>query len=248
MSPDRSLKLASRGAPVDVPVVDAPANARWDVAATVSGFAQSPPNATLIRISAAEWERNGGRAPALDLGCGAGRNAIPLARQGWNVVGVDLSWPMLTTAVGRARTEGLSERVCVLQAGMDRLPVQDRSAGFLVAHGIWNLAPCSAIFRRAIGEAARVARPGAALFVFTFSRATLPAEAAPIAGERFVFTQFSGQPQCFLTGDELVSELAAVGFTPDAALPLHELNRPRPGMLMATTAPVIFEGLFRFRD
>jgi len=29
----------------------------------------------------------------LDLGCGAGRNAIPLARLGWDVLGIDLSIP-----------------------------------------------------------------------------------------------------------------------------------------------------------
>ena len=37
----------------------------------------------------------------------------------------------------------------------------------------------------------------------------------PVAGEPFVFTQFSGQPQCFLTESQLVSELGIVGFTPD---------------------------------
>ena len=30
-------------------------------------------------------------------------------------------------------------------------------------------------------------------------------DAPPVAGETFVFTQFSGQPQCFLTERELVS-------------------------------------------
>jgi hypothetical protein len=43
----------------------------------------------------------------------------------------------------------------------------------VVAHGIWNLARTTTEFRRAIAEAARVARPGACLFVFTFSRTTL---------------------------------------------------------------------------
>jgi 2-polyprenyl-3-methyl-5-hydroxy-6-metoxy-1,4-benzoquinol methylase len=38
---------------------------------------------------------------ALDIGCGAGRNAIPLARLGWNVVGTDLSWPLLCAAANR---------------------------------------------------------------------------------------------------------------------------------------------------
>jgi hypothetical protein len=74
--------------------------------------------------------------------------------------------------------------------------------------------------RRPIAEAARVARPGAGLFVFTFSRATLAADDRPVPGEPFVFTQFAGEPQCFLTEAELVDELLRGG-------------------------PVIYEGTFR---
>jgi 2-polyprenyl-3-methyl-5-hydroxy-6-metoxy-1,4-benzoquinol methylase len=43
------------------------------------------------------------RRRVLDLGCGAGRNAIPLARLGWDVVGIDTSIPMLRAATQRAR-------------------------------------------------------------------------------------------------------------------------------------------------
>jgi hypothetical protein len=55
-----------------------------------------------------------------------------------------------------------------------------------------------------------------------------------------VFTQFSGQPQCFLTRDQLLNELGASGFEPDL-----ELNRPRKGALVTNTAAVIYEGFFR---
>jgi hypothetical protein len=95
-----------------------------------------------------------------------------------------------------------------------------------------------------VREAARVARPGAGLFVFTFSRHTLPAEVRPVTGETFVFTNFSGQPQCFLTEVELVTELAGAGFVPDPAVPLTEYNRPGPGTRVSG-APVIYEAAFR---
>ena len=78
---------------------------------------------------------------------------------------------------------------------MDRLPFRSASFDFVVAHGIWNLARSGGEFGRAVREAARVARPGAALFLFTFSRTTLPDAAMPVAGESFVYTEFSGQPQ-----------------------------------------------------
>ena len=43
-----------------------------------------------------------------DLGCGRGRHAIPIARQGYRVTGVDLSEKMLDLARTRARKEGVS--------------------------------------------------------------------------------------------------------------------------------------------
>ena len=185
-------------------------------------------------------------ARALDLGCGAGRNAVPLAREGWEVVGTDLSWPMLSAAAKRACDERIGHRLHLVLAPMDRIPVRDRSVDLVIAHGIWNLAQSAAEFRRAVAEAARVAQPGAGLFVFTFSRNTLPPEAQPVQGEPFVFTQFSGRPQCFLTEVQLRSELGAAGFTPDPGVVFTEYNRPQLGMPHGGGAPAIYEGAFRY--
>jgi SAM-dependent methyltransferase len=211
----------------------------------VAGFASSPPNAVLMAFAVRELDR-AGRGRLLDLGCGAGRNAVPLAGLGWDVTAVDLSSPMLGAAAGRAREERVAGRVQVVRGRMDAIPARDRSFDVVVAHGIWNLARSGVEFRLALAEAARVARPGAGLFVFTFSRNTFPPGAQPVAGESFVFTQFSGQPQCFLTDSQLVAELAAAGFTPDPGVPLTEYNRPQPEALVRGTAPVIYEAAFRF--
>jgi hypothetical protein len=124
------------------------------------------------------------------------------------------------------------------------LPVADGSVDLVIAHGIWNLARSGAQFRAAVREGARAARPGARLFLFTFSRTTLPAPALPLAGERFVFTQFSGEPQCFLTAEQLIEELSTAGFTADDDVPLTELNRPAPGRVRTGGPPVIYEGTF----
>jgi SAM-dependent methyltransferase len=86
---------------------------------------------------------------------------------------------------------------------MSPLPLQDNAFDLIVAHGIWNLARSGHEFRSAVAEAARVARPGAGLFLFTFSRHTIPEFHLPVAGESFVFTQFNGEPQCFLTEKKL---------------------------------------------
>jgi SAM-dependent methyltransferase len=221
------------------------ANSRWSRPETVAGFAASAPNPELLRAASTERGRieNGW---VLDIGCGAGRNAIPLAQQGWRVLGVDASVPMTVAAAARARAELVGDRCHVAVASMDRLPVRDGSCDLVVAHGIWNLARSEAEFRDAVREAARVARAEAALFVFTFSRRTLPDDAQPVAGSSFVFTQFAGEPQCFLTRAQVELELGAAGFRPDPTFPLRELNRPPPHALPAApTAPVIHEGLFR---
>lgn len=225
-------------------MIDPLAGSSWSAPGTVAGFAQSPPNERLVRFARAE--RRGTSARAVDLGCGAGRNAVPLAALGWEVLGIDLSWPMLVAAAERATDEGVSSRLRLALAPMEALPVCDRSVDLVIAHGIWNLARSGQEFRRAVREAARIARPGAGLFVFTFSRNTLPPNAAPVAGESFVFTQFSGQPQCFLTARQLIEELEAAGFAPDPAVPLTEHNRPRPGALQTGTGPVIYEAAFRW--
>jgi len=130
-----------------------------------------------------------------------------MAACGASVVGTDVAWPMLAAARRRVASQGVAGRVALVRAPMDHLPLRDASVDLVVAHGIWNLARSAAEFRRAIAEAVRVARPGAGLFVFTFSRATLAPADEPISGEPFVFTQFAGEPQCFLTEVQLTEEL-----------------------------------------
>jgi SAM-dependent methyltransferase len=224
--------------------MDPLAGSQWSAPGTVAGFAQSAPNAVLMAFAKEELRR-AGSSRVLDLGCGAGRNAVPLARLGWTVVGTDLSWPMLCAAAARAREDRLDDRLYVVLAPMERIPARDRSFDLVIAHGIWNLARSATEFRRALSEAARVAKPGAGLFVFTFSRNTLPAEAEPVADEPFVFTQFSGEPQCFLTEAQLRAELDRAGFAPDPGVPFREYNRPQPGTLVTRTSPVIYEASFR---
>ena len=225
--------------------MDPLAGSPWSAANTVAGFARSSPNEVLIRSAELALTRcTGGRL--LDIGAGAARNALPLAQLGWDVLALDLSWPMLIAALDRARGVKCAGRLQFALAPMERLPVRDRCIDFLVAHGIWNLAPSATIFRRAVAEAARVAKSGAQLFVFTFSRNTLPPQVQPVANEPFVYTQFSGQPQCFLTEAELIAELDAAGFASEG--PIAEYNRRSPSDLATATGPVIYEGIFRRND
>jgi ubiquinone/menaquinone biosynthesis C-methylase UbiE len=217
---------------------------RWEESGVVQGFATAAANDVLLGFVRSELARRPGLR-VLDLGCGAARNAAPMAAEGAAVIGTDVAWPMLEAARRRVEAWGVARRVALVRAPMDHLPLCDASVDLVVAHGIWNLARSASELRGAISEAARVARPGAGLFVFTFSRATLAPADSPVPGEAFVFTQFAGEPQCFLTEAELKEELLRGGFEKDPPGPLTEYNRPAPGRSLTRGGPVIYEGTFR---
>ena len=217
--------------------MDAWPNSPWSTPEVVARFSTSRPNTELMTFAAKELQTLPG-ARLLDIGCGAGCNAVPLAQMGWEVLGTDLSGPMLEAATQRAQDGALTRRLTFKHAPMEKLPVKDHSYDFIVAHGIWNLARSATEFRQALREAARAARAGAALFVYTFSRNTLQPDATPVAGESFVFTQFSGNPQCFLTKSQLIEELGSVGFTQEPGTDIVEYSK-------TDKKPVIYEGIFR---
>ena len=95
----------------------------WDAPATVDSFVRSPANHMLLHY-AAGLRRADRPSRVLDIGCGAGRNAVPLARAGFMTTGTDLSQPMLRAAADRDSCG----RLTLLRAAMDALPVRDRHA------------------------------------------------------------------------------------------------------------------------
>lgn len=54
----------------------------------------------------------------LDLGCGTGSMTIPLAKRGFDVVGLDLSPEMLSVAAARAEKAGVTDRIQWTQQDM----------------------------------------------------------------------------------------------------------------------------------
>lgn len=201
-----------------------------------------PPNAVLMEFAAAFAGRD--RARCLDIGCGAARNAIPLATLGLDVVAIDLSTPMLRAAAARVGAVSPRPAVRLVRAPMAPLPFRDATFDLVVAHGIWNLARSDDEFRAAVREAARVARPGAGLFLFTFARETLPADVRPDAGETFAYSCWNGEPQCFLTERQIVTELSGAGWTRGSPEPLTAYNRRDAASVPVSGPPVIYEGTF----
>ena len=107
--------------------MDPLAGSPWSRPETVAGFSASPPNDDLLRFARAELGR-AGRGRALDLGCGAGRNAVPLSEDGWRVLGIDLSLPMLHAARERARAAPCAGRLTVALAPMGALRQRSKTS------------------------------------------------------------------------------------------------------------------------
>lgn len=98
----------------------------------------------------------GPQARLLEVGIGTGRLALPLARRGVRVVGVDLSRPML----GRLLEKRAALPVDVLRADAARLPFADASVDAALGVHVFHLIPR---WRDVLAELARVLRPGAPL-------------------------------------------------------------------------------------
>jgi SAM-dependent methyltransferase len=88
---------------------------------------------------------------ALDLACGTGTLAILLADDGWEVVGLDRSAPMLSIARDRARTAEAPDRLSFLQGDMCKLRMKNEevskdsvaTAQFSILDSQFDLVTCT---------------------------------------------------------------------------------------------------------
>jgi len=84
--------------------VTRPPRTRWDERYRSGDWLDDPSPSAIVE-DAGPWLETSGRA--LDLACGAGRNALYLAERGYSVVGVDISVQGLRILRDRARSHGL---------------------------------------------------------------------------------------------------------------------------------------------
>jgi 2-polyprenyl-6-hydroxyphenyl methylase/3-demethylubiquinone-9 3-methyltransferase len=140
----------------------------------------------------------------VDLGCGGGLLAVPLAEAGARVVGVDLARRALQEA--RRRQAGA---FLPLVADLTCVPVAAACADLvLLADVLEHVAHPAA----AVGEAARLLRPGGLLFVNTIHRTLRSRLFAIVLGEGLGFIPRGTHVwRQFVRPDELDAMAAAVG-------------------------------------
>jgi len=131
---------------------------------------------------------------AIDLACGAGRNAVWLAERGWEVTGVDFS----AVALERARTMASARGVKVSWLRANLVDYQPPAAAFDLVVVSYLQLPARQrreVLRRAAGA---VARRGF-LFVVGHDRANLT---DGVGGPR--------DPEVLFTAPEVVADLAGI--------------------------------------
>jgi len=133
------------------------ARARWD-----SRYHQEPALATLepSPFLVAEASLLPDRGRALDVACGAGRNALFLAERGLRVVGVDISPVGLALARRAALARGLPVALAALDLERARLPEASFDAITCIHY----------LERSLFGELERALRPRGVLVYETFTR------------------------------------------------------------------------------
>ncbi len=123
----------------------------------------------------------------LELGCGAARWSVALARKGARAVGLDLSSAQLAHAARLLRRS--DQRVRLVRGDAERLPF--RRATFDVVFCDWGAMtfadPC-----RTVPEAARVLRPGGRFVFATASpfRTVLESRGGPVIRRKLLYDYF----------------------------------------------------------
>jgi SAM-dependent methyltransferase len=118
---------------------------------------------TMGRRDVRFWQRLAAKTtgPVLELGCGTGRVAIPVAKAGAQVVGLDRSASMLAKAGKRLRRSKLDGSLQLVRGDVRCPPFPDASFGLVAApYGILQSLLDDATLDAALAAAHRVLRKG----------------------------------------------------------------------------------------
>jgi SAM-dependent methyltransferase len=123
---------------------------------------------TMARRDVRFWQRlvEAAPGPVLELGCGTGRVTLPAARAGRQVIGIDLSAPMLRRARTRIRRARLGRRAALVRGDIRALPFADGRFSLVAApYGVLQSLLRDRDLASSLQAVARVLAPGGRLVI-----------------------------------------------------------------------------------
>lgn len=117
-----------------------------------------------------EVEKVAGLSPVLDVGAGSGRHSFQLAKQGADVVAIDLSREMLKIVIRESRRRGFQERIQVVCCDAPNLPFRDEVFSGAVCLAAIHHLPSKEERERAMIEVRRVLKRGGLLVASVWAR------------------------------------------------------------------------------
>jgi len=153
---------------------------------------------------------------AVDIGCGPGDVMIRLARAlpDLRITAIDASAPMIALARGAVMTEGLSDRIELVQGYVPGVALQAHSFDAVLSKDLLHHVPDPSVLWK---EVARLGRPGAVVYVMDLVRPSTPEEARLIVDrvaareDPILREDFYNSLCAAFTVDELREQVAAAG-------------------------------------
>jgi SAM-dependent methyltransferase len=157
----------------------------------------------VLRTTEALSEAFAGAGPVLEVGVGTGQVAIPLGEAGVQIVGLDLSHPMLARLLRKPGGRALP----VVGGDVTLMPFRDDAFGGAYLRWVLHLVPA---WKRAVHEIARVVRSGGR---FLAGLGSYGGPQAEIQARFAATTGVSMEPVGLAWGDhqQLDDEVAAIG-------------------------------------
>lgn len=172
--------------------------ARWEE--------KSPPLSEVVEF-ASELKHSDART-ILDLGCGAGRHSIVLAKEGFQVAALDVSETALKTLEARLKAGSIGN-VTLVKQEMGHLPFIDDYFDAVVSTNVLHHGK-SVEIKKTIDELYRVLKPGASAFIIALSSSDFrKGSGTKLERNTYVFTKGDekGIIHHFFTRQELESYL-----------------------------------------
>ena len=153
---------------------------------------------------------------AVDIGCGPGDVMIRLARAllDLHITAIDASAPMIALARGAVMTEGLSDRIELVQGYVPGVALKAHSFDAVLSKDLLHHVPDPSVLWK---EIARLGRPGAVVYVMDLVRPATPEEAHRIVDrvaareDPILREDFYNSLCAAFTVDELREQVAAAG-------------------------------------